>query len=330
MIESGNHPFDTLTPDLLIDAVESQGFLSDGGFLALNSYENRVYQIGIENKTPMIAKFYRPNRWTDEQIFEEHQFCFQLQEQELPVVCPWLNSEGKSISHHEGFRFALYERKGGRAPELDNLDNLFILGRLLGRFHGIGATQPFKFRPTLNVKNFGWDSYELISKDFMPKELSPAYDSLALDVLKAIDEILAGYGQINNIRVHGDCHSGNILWRDDYPHFVDFDDARMAPAIQDIWMLLSGDREEQTAQITEIIQGYSEFYDFDYRQLRLIEVFRTLRIMHHSAWIARRWSDPAFPRAFSWFDSPRYWSDHILALREQLAALNEPPLEVRL
>ena len=330
MIESGNHPFDKLTPDLLIDAVESQGFLSDGGFLALNSYENRVYQIGIENKTPMIAKFYRPNRWTDEQIFEEHQFCFQLQEQELPVVCPWLNSEGKSISHHEGFRFALYERKGGRAPELDNLDNLFILGRLLGRFHGIGATQPFKYRPTLNVKNFGWDSYELISKDFMPKELSPAYDSLALDVLKAIDEILAGYGEINNIRVHGDCHSGNILWRDDYPHFVDFDDARMAPAIQDIWMLLSGDREEQTAQITEIIQGYNEFYDFDYRQLRLIEVFRTLRIMHHSAWIARRWSDPAFPRAFSWFDSPRYWSDHILALREQLAALNEPPLEVRL
>ena len=330
MIESGNHPFDTLTPDLLIDAVESQGFLSDGGFLALNSYENRVYQIGIENKTPMIAKFYRPNRWTDEQIFEEHQFCFQLQEQELPVVCPWLNSEGKSISHHEGFRFALYERKGGRAPELDNLDNLFILGRLLGRFHGIGATQPFKFRPTLNVKNFGWDSYELISKDFMSKELSPAYDSLALDVLKVIDEILAGYGEINNIRVHGDCHSGNILWRDDYPHFVDFDDARMAPAIQDIWMLLSGDREEQSAQITEIIQGYNEFYDFDYRQLRLIEVFRTLRIMHHSAWIARRWSDPAFPRAFSWFDSPRYWSDHILALREQLAALNEPPLEVRL
>ena len=190
MIESGNHPFDKLTPDLLIDAVESQGFLSDGGFLALNSYENRVYQIGIENKTPMIAKFYRPNRWTDEQIFEEHQFCFQLQEQELPVVCPWLNSEGKSISHHEGFRFALYERKGGRAPELDNLDNLFILGRLLGRFHGIGATQPFKYRPTLNVKNFGWDSYELISKDFMPKELSPAYDSLALDVLKAVDEFL--------------------------------------------------------------------------------------------------------------------------------------------
>ena len=205
-----------------------------------------------------------------------------------------------------------------------------MIGRLLGRFHGIGAASKFKHRPTLNAKNFGWDSYRLISKDFMPKELSPAYDSLALDVLKAIDRILADYGEVNNIRVHGDCHSGNILWRDDYPHFVDFDDARMAPAIQDLWMLLSGDRQEQTAQMTEIVEGYNEFYDFDYRELRLIEVFRTLRIMHHSAWIARRWTDPAFPRAFSWFDSPRYWSDHILALREQLAVLNEPPLEVRL
>ncbi|MFT5038710.1 MAG: Ser/Thr protein kinase RdoA (MazF antagonist) [Flavobacteriaceae bacterium] len=277
----------------------------------------------------MIAKFYRPERWTDEQIGEEHQYCFELKEQELPVVCPWINSEKNSISHYAGFRFALYERKGGHAPELDNLDNLFILGRLLGRFHGVGATKKFTHRPTLNAKNFGWDSYRLISKDFMPKELSPAYDSLALDVLKAIERILADYGEVNNIRVHGDCHSGNILWRDDYPHFVDFDDARMAPAIQDLWMLLSGDRHEQTAQMTEIIEGYNEFYDFDYRELRLIEVFRTLRIMHHSAWIARRWSDPAFPRAFSWFDSPRYWSDHILALREQLALLNEPPLEVR-
>jgi Ser/Thr protein kinase RdoA (MazF antagonist) len=330
MSELNSHPFDGLTPDVLIDAVESQGFLCDGRFLALNSYENRVYQIGIEDKTPMIVKFYRPERWTDEQIDEEHQYCFQLKEQELPVVCPWINTKKKSISHYAGFRFALYERKGGHAPELDNLDNLLILGRLLGRFHGIGAASKFKHRPTLNAKNFGWDSFRLISKDFMPKELSPAYDSLALDVLKAIDRILADYGEVNNIRVHGDCHSGNILWREDYPHFVDFDDARMAPAIQDLWMLLSGDRQEQTSQMTEIIEGYNEFYDFDYRELRLIEVFRTLRIMHHSAWIARRWTDPAFPRAFTWFDSPRYWSDHILALREQLAALNEPSLEVRL
>jgi Ser/Thr protein kinase RdoA (MazF antagonist) len=329
MTDSSSHPFDALSPDLLIDAVESQGFVSDGRFLALNSYENRVYQIGIEEQTPMIVKFYRPERWTNDQIREEHEYCFQLKDQELPVVCPWLNAEGESLSTYADFRFALYERRGGHAPELDNLDNLFILGRLLGRFHGIGAMQPFAHRPTLNVENFGWQSYRLISEQFMPAELSPAYDSLALDVLKAVDEILVDYGPINNIRVHGDCHSGNILWRDDNPHFVDFDDARMAPAIQDLWMLLSGDRQEQTAQMAELIEGYSEFYDFDYRELRLIEVFRTLRIMHHSAWIARRWTDPAFPRAFSWFNSPRYWSDHILMLREQLAALNEPPLQVR-
>lgn len=329
MTDSSSHPFDALSPDLLIDAVESQGFVSDGRFLALNSYENRVYQIGIEEQTPMIVKFYRPERWTDDQIREEHEYCFQLKDQELPVVCPWLNAEGQSLSTYADFRFALYERRGGHAPELDNLDNLFILGRLLGRFHGIGAMQPFSYRPTLDIENFGWQSYRLISEQFMPAELSPAYDSLALDVLKAVDEILVDYGPINNIRVHGDCHSGNILWRDDNPHFVDFDDARMAPAIQDLWMLLSGDRQEQTAQMAELIEGYSEFYDFDYRELRLIEVFRTLRIMHHSAWIARRWTDPAFPRAFSWFNSPRYWSDHILMLREQLAALNEPPLQVR-
>ena len=326
MSESENHPFDRLSPDLLIDAVESLGFVSDGRLLALNSYENRVYQIGIEEKTPMIVKFYRPERWSREQILEEHAFCFDLLEQELPVVAPWVSADGASLNSYDGFSFALYERRGGHDPELDNLDNLFILGRLMGRIHGIGAARPFNYRPQLDSQAFGWDSFKLISDGFMPDGLRLAYDSLALDILKKIDQILADYGPIKRIRVHGDCHSGNILWRDDNPHFVDFDDARMAPAIQDLWMLLSGDRFEQTPQMAEIVEGYSEFYDFDLRELQLIEVMRTLRIMHHSAWIAKRWSDPAFPRAFSWFNSPRYWSDHILELREQLAALNEPPI----
>ena len=330
MEEQFNHPFSDLTPDILIDAVESQGKLSDGHFLALNSYENRVYQVGIEGQAPIIAKFYRPDRWSDAQILEEHEFCFQLQAQELPVVCPMLNHQGESISHHAGFTFALYERQGGHAPELDNLDNLFILGRLLGRFHGVGACHNFIHRPALDISSFGWQSFELIHEHFIPKELSVAYETLALDLLHKMDRVLSNYGPLKLIRVHGDCHSGNILWRDNYPHFVDFDDARMAPAIQDLWMLLSGDRHEQTAQMTELVEGYNEFYDFDYRQLQLIEVFRTLRIMHHSAWIGRRWTDPAFPQAFPWFDSPRYWSEHILALREQLAAFNEPPIEIRL
>ena len=328
MSESKSHPFDSLSPDLLIDAVESAGFVSDGRLLALNSYENRVYQVGIEDETPMIAKFYRPDRWSREQILEEHEFCFQLVEQELPVVPPWCGADGNSLNDFGGFSFALFQRKGGRAPELDNLDNLFILGRLMGRIHGIGATKPFKYRPKLDSKAFGWNSYKLISEQFIPEGLRPAYDSLALDIMKKVEEILADYGEINHIRVHGDCHSGNILWRDDNPHFVDFDDSRMAPAIQDLWMLLSGDRQEQTLQIAELVEGYSEFYDFDVRELKLIEVMRTLRIMHHSAWIAKRWTDPAFPRAFTWFNTPRYWSEHILQLREQFAALQEPPIQL--
>ena len=328
MPDSQPHPFESLSPDLLIDAVESLGFVSDGRFLALNSYENRVYQIGIEDDEPMIAKFYRPERWSREQILEEHEFCFELVDQELPVVAPWRNPQGDSLHHYGDFSFSLYNRRGGRAPELDNLDNLFTLGRLMGRIHGIGATRPFQYRPQLDSQGFGWDSYRLISEQFIPDELRSAYDSLALDLLNRIEDILKEYGPLNPVRVHGDCHSGNILWRDDNPHFVDFDDARMAPAIQDLWMLLSGDRHEQCLQMAEIVEGYNEFYEFDLRELRLVEVLRTLRIMLHSAGIARRWSDPAFPMAFSWFDSPRYWSEHILQLREQLAALNEPPLEI--
>jgi Ser/Thr protein kinase RdoA (MazF antagonist) len=327
MTESETHEFELLTPDMIIDAVESCGYISDGRLLALNSYENRVYQVGIDNGQPLIAKFYRPNRWSSDQILEEHQFCFQLQEQELPVVCPLLSSS-TSLHSYSGFRFSLYPRRGGHAPELDNLDNLFILGRLLGRFHGVGSISKFTSRPTLDIQSFGWQAYEYISEHFIPKDLSPAYDSLLPDVLGKCQSILDDFGDINWVRVHGDCHSGNILWRDDNPHFVDFDDARMAPAVQDLWMLLSGDRHEQKAQIAELVEGYNEFNDFDPRELALIEVLRTLRIIHHSAWIGRRWNDPAFPRAFPWFDSSRYWSEQILTLREQFSALDEPPLEI--
>jgi Ser/Thr protein kinase RdoA (MazF antagonist) len=235
---------------------------------------------------------------------------------------------GQSLHRFCGFQFSLYPRRGGHAPELDNLDNLFILGRLLGRFHAVGSVNKFKSRPKLDIETFGWQAYRYISEHFIPAELSPAYDSLLPDILNKCQSILDDFGEIDWIRVHGDCHSGNILWRDDNPHFVDFDDARMAPAVQDLWMLLSGDRYEQKSQIAELVEGYNEFNDFNPRELLLIEVLRTLRIIHHSAWIGRRWSDPAFPRAFPWFDSPRYWSDQILTLREQFSALDEPPLEI--
>lgn len=322
------HPFERLTPSFLMDAVESQGHWCDGRTFPLNSYENRVYQVGIEDQEPMIAKFYRPQRWSREQILEEHEFSFDLAEQSLPAVTPWRNENGETLFDYDGFMFALFPRRGGHAPELDNLDNLFTLGRLLGRMHLVGASKKFVHRPTLTSQTFGHDSVTFLSERFIPAELKPAYDSVARDLLQGVDEILKACGDIEHIRVHGDCHSGNMLWRDDAPHFVDFDDARMAPAMQDIWMLLSGDRQEQTQQLSEIVDGYNEFYDFKLKELRLIEVLRSLRIMHYSAWLGRRWEDPAFPHSFGWFNTERYWGEHILQLREQLALLNEEPLKL--
>ncbi len=320
------HPFKALTPDFIMDAIESQGYLCDGRNLALNSYENRVYQIGIEDETPIIAKFYRPQRWSDAQILEEHAFSEELAAQELPIVCALKNTQDESLHQFKDFRFALFERKGGHAPELDYQDNLLILGRLLGRMHLTGAGEKFTYRPSINIQNFGYESTEFIREHFIPSELEIAYDSLAQDVLKSMEDVIERAGPVNMIRVHGDCHAGNMLWRDDKPNFVDFDDARMAPAVQDIWMLLSGSREQQGVQLNQILDGYFEFNDFDMRELQWIEVFRTLRIMHYAAWLARRWSDPAFPRSFPWFDTARYWEEHILELREQFAALNEPPI----
>ena len=322
------HPFQTLTPSFIIDAVESQGFFCDCRTSALNSYENRVYQVGIEDGQPLIAKFYRPGRWSDAQIVEEHRFCLELAKHELPVVAPLLNTAGESLFQHDGFRFALYPRQGGHAPEFDNLDNLLILGRMLGRIHSVGAVRAFMHRPTLDSQSFGHASVALLTERFIPDEYRPSYTAVTGQLLAAIDEILAEAGEIRYIRAHGDCHAGNILWRDAAPHFVDFDDARMAPAVQDLWMMLSGDRPRQIAQLDALLEGYREFCDFQPRELRLIEALRALRMLHYSAWLARRWQDPIFPATFPWFNTVRYWGEQILELREQLAALEEPPLEL--
>ncbi|MDD2853674.1 MAG: serine/threonine protein kinase [Desulfuromonadaceae bacterium] len=324
-----NYPFSRLTPDHVMDAVESQGFICDRRVFALNSYENRVYQIGLEDAQPLIAKFYRPDRWSVEQILEEHDFCFELVEQELPVVAPLKKSGGKSLQEYGGFHFALYPRQGGHAPEFDNLGNLKILGRLLGRIHGIGAVKPFVSRPALDRQTFGTNSVRLIEEQFIPDEYRASYVAVTGQLLEAIDAVLAEVGPLRIIRTHGDCHAGNILWRDNAPHFVDFDDARMAPAVQDLWMMFSGERSRQLAQLDSLLEGYREFCDFDPRELRLIEPLRTLRMLHYSAWLARRWQDPLFPHTFFWFNTTRYWGEHILELREQLAALGEPALEIQ-
>lgn len=322
-----SHPFATLTPDLVLDAVESLGYLSDARVLALNSYENRVYQIGIEDEAPLIAKFYRPDRWSDAAIREEHAFSHELAECEVPVVAP-LQRDGESLFEHAGFRFALFPRRGGRAPEPGNLDQLYRLGQLLGRLHAVGASRPFAHRETLAVDNFGHASLDtLLEGGLIPRSLLPAYESVARDLLRCLDALFARV-RYTPIRLHGDCHPGNLLHRDDAFHVVDLDDCRMGPAVQDLWMMLAGERQERLGQLAELVDGYNEFHDFEARELPLIEGLRALRLLHHSAWIARRWDDPAFPLAFPWFANERYWGDQVLALREQLAALDEEPLRL--
>lgn len=322
-----SHPFDTLSPDVVIDAVESLGYLSDARILALNSYENRVYQVGIEDEQPLIAKFYRPQRWTDAAIREEHTFSFELVEHEVPVVAP-LSRDGETLFEHAGFRFALFPRRGGRAPEPGNLEQLYRLGQLLGRLHAIGASRPFEHRETLDVQSFGHASLDtLLSGGFIPKSLLPAYESVARDLIQKLDTL---FNSVNytTIRVHGDCHPGNLLYRDETFHMVDLDDCRMAPAVQDLWMMLAGDRQERLSQLSELMDGYQEFHDFAPRELALIEGLRSLRLLQYSAWLARRWDDPAFPKSFSFFGTERYWGDQVLMLREQLSALDEEPLRL--
>ncbi len=321
------HPYERLTPDLILNALDAHGFHTDGRLLALNSYENRVYQVGIEDADPVIAKFYRPERWSRDAILEEHRFALELAEQEIPVVAPLTDAQGSSLHEHGGFLFGVYPRCGGRWPDLDTREQREQMGRFLGRLHAVGATERFQHRARLDIETLGDASREFILEaGFLPDYLRKAYDSLTTDLLQKIRNLFAVVGPPPAIRLHGDCHKSNILWRDNGPHFVDLDDACNGPAIQDLWMLLSGEREEMRAQMQDLLTGYRMFRDFDESTTLLIEPLRTLRIMHYAAWIARRWQDPAFPIAFPWFDSPRYWEDHILSLREQASALDEPAI----
>lgn len=309
-------------------AVESCGGFSDRRILALNSYENRVYQVGMEEGAPLIVKFYRPGRWSEAAILEEHDFALELAQAEIPVVPPIVR-EGRSLFEHEGFRFALFERRGGRWPELDTQTERAWMGRFLGRIHAVGRRRAFQHREWLDIARLGDDSRDfLLESGWIPAHLETAYDSLTADLLEVIADTFERADEVNAQRLHGDCHRGNVLWTDEGPHFVDLDDCLMGPAIQDLWMLLSGSRAEMAQQLSDLLEGYMQFAQFDHREVGLIESLRTLRMIHYSAWLARRWSDPAFPAAFPWFVEPRYWEGQVLALREQLGALAEGPLEL--
>lgn len=326
MTANSLHPFSRLTPDFLLDAVESLGLRCDGRLLALNSYENRVYQIGIEDGTPLVAKFYRPERWSDAQIQEEHDFAAELAERDIPVVTA-LAFGCRTLHHYQDFRLALFPRRGGHAPELDDANTLAWLGRLLGRMHAHGAVAPYHLRPTLDLASYGEASLRCVQEQAqLPYDLATPYEQAARQALDEVRRAFDRAGDISWRRVHGDCHVGNILWTQEGPHFVDLDDSCMAPALQDLWMLLSGDRAQQQAQLLELIVGYEDFCDFDRRELHLLEALRTLRLLHYSAWLTRRREDPAFVVAFPWFDTAQYWQERIVELQQQLEAMREAPL----
>ncbi|WP_050468076.1 serine/threonine protein kinase [Herbaspirillum chlorophenolicum] len=319
--------FATLSPDTVLDALDSVGLFGDGRLLALNSYENRVYQVGMEEGPPLVAKFYRPLRWSAGQILEEHAFSQQLADEEIPVVPAMALENGATLHCHAGFRFAVFRRHGGRAPELDNPDTLEWMGRFIGRIHAVGMQQPYAERPALDIASFGEEPRDwLLSNNFIPDELKASWLSTVDHALDGVRRCFDRAGEVRALRLHGDCHVGNVLWTDAGPHFVDFDDSRSGPAVQDLWMLLSGERGDMVRQLSDLLAGYESFCEFEPRELYLIEALRTLRLIHYSAWLARRWDDPAFPVAFPWFNTQRYWQDRILELREQIALMDEPPL----
>ena len=321
-----DHPYYALTPDHVLDAVEKIGLLPNGRFLALNSYENRVYQVGIEEQKPVVAKFYRPGRWSDEMIQEEHAFTIALAAQEIPVVAPMVDTHGTSLHVFDGYRFAVYPSHGGRAPEFDDPEHLEWIGRFIGR---IQQDEKFQYRHDLNIDRFAIEPIQVIlQKSKLPDYLRASYQTITDELVAGIRHAYARAGTIRNVRVHGDCHPGNVLWTNSGPHFVDFDDTMMAPAIQDLWMMVSGDRQERALQLSILLEGYETFRDFNRNELHILEALRAMRMIHYAAWLTLRWKDPAFPLNFPWFNTPAYWEQHILSLREQVEIIAEPPLSI--
>ncbi len=322
---SDPQPFSGLTPEVVLDAAAAVGLDPDGRLFALNSYENRVYQLHGAGGT-LVLKFYRPARWSDAQIAEEHAFTAELAAAELPVAAP-LTLGGETLVRYREFRFACFPWLRGRAPELDAPEARQLLGRTLARVHQVGARRPFLVRPRIGIERFGWEARaQVLGSELLPEALHERYSAVSGALLERVTTTFAGAGEVAAIRLHGDCHLGNLLWNEHGPAFVDLDDCAMGPRIQDLWMMLSGPAREQQRQWGELLEGYSQFADLDLRELVLIEPLRALRMLHHAAWVAHRWNDPAFPRAFPWIGEPRYWERYLQDLLEQIEAIEDPPL----
>lgn len=310
-------PYAGLSPDTVLDAVDAAGYATDGRLLALASYENRVYQVGLEDAAPLVAKFYRPGRWSDAAIAEEHAFALELAAAELPMVAP-LPIGKTTLAHHAGFRYALYPRRGGRAPELESAEHLAWMGRLLARLHGVGMRARFHQRGAIGTELFIREAARAaLASGLLPQRSADAYRART-DALAALIDARFAAIEPASLRLHGDCHGGNVLWTEAGPHFVDLDDARMGPAVQDLWMLAPSERA-----LDALLEGYAEFRDFDHRELSLIEPLRVLRQVHWAGWVAARWHDPAFPRAFAYVGEARWWEQHLNDLAEATARLQD-------
>lgn len=317
--------FQTLHPDTIMDALFEQGIRVDSGLTPLNSYENRVYQFQDEDRQRFVVKFYRPERWSVDQILEEHQFAVELLEDEVPVAAP-LAFNGQTLLSHQGFHYAIFPSVGGRQFEADNIDQMEAVGRYLGRLHQTGRKQPFTCRPTIGLDEYLVEPRQL----FEHARLIPSAQKAAF--LKATDTLIAAVTErwptnFDSLRLHGDCHAGNILWREG-PLFVDLDDSRNGPAIQDLWMLLNGDKAEQRMQLETIIEAYEEVSEFETSEIELIEPLRAMRLVYYLAWLMRRWDDPAFPKNFPWLTGEDYWRGQTTTFLEQVKVLQEPPLQL--
>ncbi|MGN7613349.1 serine/threonine protein kinase [Magnetococcales bacterium HHB-1] len=311
-------PFSELKPDTIIGAVEQSGLLCNGHLLALNSYENRVYQVGVYGGEPVVVKFYRPERWSDAAILEEHRFVLDLKQAGLNVSAPLIRAEEMTLHHHEGFRFALYARYEGRSPEFGQEIDFNSLGRFLGRMHALAAKKTFQFRPQLTVEGMGrCVQRDILEKKRLPHHLEEKYKLLSEALFQQLETCFTQAGDVALIRVHGDCQMGNFLLNHNQLCLLDFDDALLAPALQDIWMLLSGSMAEMAEQLTQLLKGYQMFHPFSLGELKLFEALRTLRLMTQALWLARRWKDPAFAKTFPWYDRERYWHTHLQTLAEQ-------------